>query len=202
MEVFNDILRQSVLTFLWVGSMAGVLLGLGVWLRPDQVVKVNRYFSRWVGSGRIERLMDRPRWTERFFYRHHRLVGSIVLVGALAVLYTFLFSYNQRAVSALVPHAYWWLSDALFAILLLGSALSALIGGLVLFSPSLLRDIEKASNHWVSTERLLTLFNRMHNSPELVILRHNRLAGVCILGGSLYILVVLGNIVLKGLPKL
>lgn len=192
MEILSDILRQSFLVFLWVGSFAGILLGAGMWLKPAQVIQLNQYLSRWVSSGKMEVMLDRPRWTERFFYRHSKLVGAGVLIGALVILYTFLFSFNVRTISTLVPRAYWWLADALVGMMLIGSGLAALIGALVLTRPSLLREIEKASNRWVSTERFQTMFNGMHFTAEQTMIRHHRIAGVAIMLGSLYILLVLG----------
>jgi hypothetical protein len=201
MEILNDILRQSLLAFLWVGSFAGILLGAGIWLKPQQVIRLNQAFSRWVSTEKAEVALDRPRWTERFFYRHHKLVGAGVLVGALVILYTFLFSFNLRTVSTLIPHGYWWLSDAVIAMMLVGSGLAALIGTLILTKPSLLRDLEKASNHWVSTERFQTMVSKANFSADQSILRHHRIAGISILLGSLYISIVLGHFVFHGQVK-
>ncbi|MCX7175590.1 MAG: hypothetical protein NT159_17020 [Proteobacteria bacterium] len=187
--------------FLWIGSAIGVFVGAGLLFNPQQVLKLNQYSSRWVGAGHFGQMLDRPRWTERYFYRHSRVVGAGLFVGALIVLYTFLFSYNPRTISAFVPRDYWWLSDALIGMILVGGILSAMVGIIVLAKPSLLRDIEKSANHWVSTERLLALFNNMHFSAEQSILRHPRLAGVSILLGSLYILVVLGYFLFRGAWK-
>lgn len=201
MEIINQILRESFLMFLWIGSFAGVAVGVGMWLKPQQVIQLNQYFSRWVGSEKMELALDRPRWIERFFYRHHKLVGAGLLIGAVAVLYTFLFSYNLRTISALIPRGYWWLADALVGMLLLGTALAALIGMLVLARPSLLRELEKASNHWVSTERFKIMFNGMHLAAEQSIIRHHRIAGASILFGSLYILIILGYFLFQGQGK-
>lgn len=195
MEILNDILRHALVTFLWIGSFAGVLLGAGIWLKPQEVIRLNQAFSRWVGTDKIEVALDKPRWTERFFYRHHRLVGTGVLGGAVVILYTFLFSFNLRTVSTLIPRDYWWLSDALVAMMLVGSGLAALIGTLILIKPSLLRELEKASNHWVSTERFQTMLSKRNFSAEQSLIRHHRIAGISILLGSLYILIVLGTFV-------
>lgn len=192
MDILSDILRQSFLMFLWVGSVLGILVGAGVLFNPQRVVQVNQYFSRWVGTGKLGMILDRPRWTERFFYRHNRLVGAAVVIGALVVLDTFLFSFNLRRVSALVPREYWWLSDAMVGLLLVGSGLAALIGILVLTRPSILKDLERAANRWISTDRQFAKFNRMNFSAEQTVIRHHRLAGVSIVLGSLYVVIVLG----------
>lgn len=200
--MLNEILRQSVLAFLWIGSAVGILVGIGLLFRPQQVGQLNHYLSRWVGSSRLNKVLDRPRWIDRFFYRHHRLLGTAVFVGAMAVLYIFLFQYNFRRISALIPRNYWWLSDALIGMLLIGSVVAVLVGFIVLIRPSLLRDIEKSANRWISTEHLHVQFNAMHFSVEKSLLRHHRLAGVAILLGSLYIIVVLGHFLLRWSGKL
>lgn len=199
MDIASDILRQSLLLFLWVGGVTAVFIGTMLWFKPEQLARLNQYFSRWIGAGKLVRLLDKPRPTERLLYRHNRLVGVGLLLGAMLVLYTFLFGYNPRKLSALIPHGYWWLSDALLAILLVGSVLAALVGFVVLIRPSLLRDTEKLANRWVSTERLPKLLNSMNFSVEQSILRHHRYAGVSITAGGLYVVGVLGYIIFKGL---
>lgn len=202
MDILSDIIRQSFLIFLWVGSIAGILVGAGIWLKPQRIILLNQFFSRWVNSDKFGKLLDQPHRTERFFYRHNKLVGAGILIGALIVLHTFLFNYNLRTISSLVPSSYWWFSDALVGIILVGSTLASVIGAIVLFKPSLLRELEQSANQWISTDRLLALSNQMNFSAEQSIIRHHRIAGVCILLGSLYVLVVLGYFILQGVHKL
>lgn len=191
MDILDDILQQSFLRFLWVGSIAGMLLGAGILFKPQRVMQLNQYFSRWVNSDKLNTLLDRPRWIERFFYRHHKFYGLGILIGAIFVLYTFIFSYNLRTISAYIPRDFWWLSDALMGMLLVGSAMAALSGAIILARPSLLRDLERSVNCWVSTEILSSPFNDMHYFAEKSLLSHHRLAGVAIMLGSLYTLVLL-----------
>lgn len=191
METVNEILLQSFLIFLWGGSIVGILAGVGMFHRPEQLMRFNQQVSRWVDTERMTVKLDRPRWFEPFIYRHHRLVGLGLLIGAVFVLYTFLFSYNVRVISSYIPQDYWWLSDALIAILLVGSMLASLIGIVVLAKPSLLREIEVASNRWICTTRLSTLFNSQYHFAEQFLFQHHRLFGVFILLSSLYVIVLL-----------
>lgn len=201
MEILTDILRQSFLIFLWIGSVAGILVGAGVVFKPQKIAELNQFLSRWVGTDKLGPFLDKPRWSERFFYRHNRLVGAGVFFGASLVLYTFMFGYNLRRLSAIVPRGYWWLLDALLTILMIGSVLAALIGLIVLTRPSLLRDIEKAVNRWVSTEHISISLNRMHFSVERSILRHNLLTGLLIMLGGTYIVVVLSYYLFHGIAR-
>lgn len=192
MSIIQDILLRFFLILLCIGSVASVLLGAGMLLKPERIVFWNQYFSRWVSADEVTEQLDRPRWIERYFYRHHRLVGALLLIGAVFILYTFLLNYNVRRISAVMTSGSWGLWDALVAMLLIGSVLAALVGIIVLTRPSLLREIEKSSNRWIATEGMVKLFDGMHYSVDQQLLRHRKTAGVLMILGGLYILMVLG----------
>lgn len=199
--MLNAILLQAFLIFLGGAALLGILVGAGMLLKHEQVMRLNQYFSRWMSTDKMGEQFDRPRWTERFFYRHHRLVGAGLLIGAMLVLYTFLISYNLRKISAVIARDYWWLLDALVGLLLIGSVLAAIIGIVMLSRPSLLRDLEKSANRWISTDRLLKFFNGMHYSVEQSIFQHRKLAGIFLICGSLYILIILAYFLFRGAGK-
>lgn len=198
MDIIEDIALQFALALLCAGSVAGMLMGLGLLLRSEWTVRFNQYLSQWLNADRVAEKLDRPRPTTRFLYRHHRWVGLGLTAGASFVLYTFLFSYNVRRISAVTPPEYWVVVDALTAVLLIGSVLAATVGMLVALKPSLLRDLEKSANHWVSTEGIARFFNSMRPSPDEGILRRRKLAGVLILAGSFFALGTLGPLLARG----
>ena len=198
MDVIRDILLRSFLILLCAGSIVGALIGAGMLLKPERIVFLNQYFSRWISANKIKEQLDRPRWIERFFYRHHRLVGSVLFIGAIFVLYVFLFGHKPRRIYAAITPGNWWLLDALMAALLGGSVLAALVGIIVLAKPSLLREIEKSSNRWISTKGVVKLFDGMRNSFDRQILRHRKIAGVFTIIGGLYILIILGPFLWRG----
>jgi hypothetical protein len=76
MDIFPEILMRSVLLFLWMGSFAGALVGVGMLLLPTRTIRLNQYFCRWVDTTDLGAEFDRPRWVERFFYRYHRWTGA------------------------------------------------------------------------------------------------------------------------------
>lgn len=200
--MLNNILLQSFLVLLGCGAIVGILFGAGMLLKQEQVLRLNQYFSHWVSSEKLETQLDRPHWTERFFYRHHRPVGAGLLIGAMVVLYTFLISYNSRRISAFIAPGYLWLLDALLGLLLIGSVFAAIVGLIVLTRPSLLREIEKSTNRWIVTESLVKWFNGMHYSFEQSTFRHRKLAGVLLIIGSAYVLISLGYFLFRGGWKL
>ena len=176
----------------------GFLLGVGLLLKSDRIELLNHYFSRWFSSDKMTDTLDRPRWIERFLYRHHRLLGASLFIGALYVLYIFLFTYNLRRISAAVPTAYLVVVDTLMAVLLVGTILAALVGVIVAARPSLLREIEKWANRWIGTEGIVRFFNTMTYAHDRQILRNRRISGVFIIAGSLYVLIVLVPLLWRG----
>ncbi len=198
MTIVQDILLRFLLILLCVGSVAGVLVGVGMLFKPERVTFWNQYFSRWIGAGKVTEQLDRPRWIERYFYRYHRLVGTSLLVGAIFILYTFLFSYNVRRISAVMPYGNWGLWDAFIGLLLIGGVLAALVGAIVLIRPSMLREIEKSSNRWIATEPMAKLFDAMHHSFDLRVLRYRKPLGVMMALGGVYILLVLVPLLWRG----
>ena len=196
--MLNSILLQSLLVLLGLAAIVGILVGVGMLLKHGQVVRLNQYLSRWTNTDALAEQLDRPRWSERYFYRHHRLVGASLLIGAAVILNTFLFSYNLRRISNFIKPDYWWLLDALVGMLVIGTVPAAIVGFVMLSKPSLLRDFETSANRWISTDRLLNWINGTHDSVEHSILQHRKLAGVSLIFGSAYILIALGYFLIRG----
>jgi len=191
MDILNQILLQSSLMFFWGGSIVGILVGVAMLLKPEQLMRLNQQVSRWICTEKIAVTFDCRRRVEPFIYRYHRLMGAAVLIGAVFTLHAFMFRYNLRFISTLIPKNYWWLSDALVTMLLIGSVLAALIGGIVLTKPSLLRDIETSANRWIDTEQASSWINSKHYFIERFFFRYHRFFGALILIASLYVLVAL-----------
>lgn len=146
----------------WVQGLALVLvLGLGVALlvgvmllaRPQALFALNARLSRWIDTNPTFGLLDQPRHLERFFYRHHRLLGGLIVLGASYVLLRWAFVYERSDVIALlsprwIAHGMDWIPRALEALLVGLHVLVLVVGVLIALRPSLLKGVEKAANRW------------------------------------------------------
>ena len=83
------------------------------------------------------------------------------------------------------------LLDALVLSVLLGALLAAFVSLFLLLRPSLLRDFEQASNRWVSLRRVLKPVEVRRDGVDEYMFRHGRGAGILLVLGSLYVLVLL-----------
>lgn len=198
MDIFYEVVTHAFLFFLWLGSIAGIGIGLGMLVAPMHMLRLNQYCSRWINTVKLETELDRPRWTERFFYRHHRWTGAALGVGGVYVLYAFLLAHTMRKVQVFVKDDIFGLLDAFSAIAVIVGVLAVVLGGIMFDRPSLLRELENAANRWISTEALLSAFHGMHFSFDNHILRHRKTAGGFLLVGGLYGTLVLGHLLLSG----
>lgn len=191
MKILEESLRQTFLIFVAGGSILSLAVGIWMLLRPDGALRLNQYFSKWFATVKLTNVLDSPRSVERVLYRNHRLVGVLVLCGALYTLYSLLFSFNKQAVVALLSrgansHLIGWLMDTLVVALVISSVLAAVIGIFLVVRPSLLRSFEQRVNSWYSTEKSMRTIDEMHLLPDEFVARHIRIVGVLIVLGSVY----------------
>ncbi|QEP44840.1 hypothetical protein D5085_17910 [Ectothiorhodospiraceae bacterium BW-2] len=170
-----------------------LLLAVGLMLWPQRMVWLQRNVWSWFWSQQLLEPIDRPRYIDAWFYRRHEAVGAVVALFAAAVLYLLAF-YAKGELEAedlrYNPHwlPFWqWLYGALL-LLLWGSHLFALIIGLMVYwRPSLLKQLELRANRWISSRELLQPLSRF----EQKLLQQSRWLGGGLLLGSLWLLYLL-----------
>lgn len=202
MDTLYSILLPSFLFFLWLGSIVATAIGIGLIVFPMHTVAVNEYLSRWIDTDGIAAELNRPRWTERFFYRNHRLAGGLSSLGGAYVLYTFLLTPLPRKISDVMVDDLMGIWDSILAMLIIGNVLAVLIGALVFARPSLIREIEQAANRWISVDFISTFFNRMDLTVDQYVIRNKKVVGLFLALAGLYAVVELGRLLLAGNWKL
>lgn len=192
------LLWRDLALFLLIFAGLGVLLGALLVLKPRAFVVLNQFANRWVSTRYISRLFDQTFSIERWFYRHHRVMGIAVMLGASYFLYYFFFTYDKAQLllhlSLNLPAI---LLDGLLDAVLLGAktggGLAWLMGVIILLRPSLLRSLEKKSNYWVSVRRATKMLDVQRVGVDDWVLKNARLTGYLLVLASLY----LGFIVLR-----
>lgn len=125
---------------LWITAGGGLLLGngLALLLAPD------RFRA-------CQARLERPWPIERFVYHHHRLLGGLILGGALLLL-GLLAIYHASAFGLGLKG----LSETRLLIQLIrfaelvAAVFCLIIGVFVFFRPSLLKRLEATANQWIS----------------------------------------------------
>ncbi|KRB84608.1 hypothetical protein [Noviherbaspirillum sp. Root189] len=202
MDLFNDIVWRSFLLLLWGGSVIAVLLGIGLLIAPAQTEKINRYWSRWVDVSRMTRTIGKPQQLERWVYRHHRIVGGLILFGSLYVLNAFLLRTGRLKIERLASMDPFGLVDAVWVFFVIAGVLSAFFGAVIAFKPSILRDLEVALNKSISSKNLFERCNGLYFCIDAYIFQRRKFSAFVLIGCGLYVSVRLGIVLLKGDWKL
>lgn len=188
----HSLLFQFVTTvFYWAGIVV-LIIGIAITIAPGMMIRLGEVLNRWVSTDEIFHRLDVPRSTERLFYRHHRVFGVLLTLGAAYVLYSFLFAFDYQSISreVILFHSAAtteWLLSAL-SFLNIGFSLVGIgLGLVILFRPSLLKALEQWANRWYGVDDSLKRLDVQLKMPDSWFQKRPRLLGVLIVAGSLYI---------------
>ena len=192
-KLVADILLQSFLIFVVVGCVFSFIIGVLMLLKPEGVLRLNQYLSRWVGTEKLAAALDAPHNVEAALYRRHRSVGVLVLAGALYILYVMLFAFKKKAAGGdlsfgLNPQIAAWLLDALGVVLVVSSLLGLIIGFFLVVRPSVFKPVEEWGNKWYATEKSLRVMEAVHLKPDEAMIRNYRFVAALVVAGSLYVI--------------
>lgn len=148
--------------------------GLGLLLFPRAMARVITLRADRAPWSRLDRVYR----IERFFYRHHRAFGALLLAGSAYTLY----QAGQRPELLGYAAATWGLAGEALGILLLGgNGLALVLALIVLVRPSLLKTPERLGNQWVQPPGIGI-------DAGALVTRHPRLIGALVFGGAIYAL--------------
>ena len=196
MSITETLLLRSLVFFLMVGSVAGLLAGAALILRPHWLIRLSKISNRWVSTRQIDKVLERPIHLDQWFYRYSRVSGALMLAGAIFLIYFFTTSLDKLNSlagifrNANIPPALMdGLLDGLVLIILVGSVLALIVGLFLLFRPSLLRGFEHKANQTASLRRALKPLEIPRSNVDEYVFRHGLWIGVLLVLGSVYTLV-------------
>lgn len=198
-------LTEALLAALLTGLALALAVGLLLLVAPRLLLAANQRMSRWVDTRGVFRVLEQPLMLERFFYRHHRVLGALIATGATYVLWQWTFAYDREAflttldrrwvasgLDFFVPALEWFLVGV--HVLILG------VGLVILVRPSLLKNVERAANHWHSGPRSETL-DAVIGSVDRGISLYPRLSGLIVCAAAGWSLAMLLPILLQLLSR-
>jgi hypothetical protein len=189
------------MTSLFILGVLLIPLGLSFLIIPEKLEEIGNKLNRWIITEHFFEVLNKPRYQERLFYRHHRVIGVLVMVCAVVCIYMMTFYTDIINVLDKVLQ----LTDSVFGQTILGTSYYLLIGanaiafivGLILIiRPSALKDIEKISNSWFETEQKLKVLDNTRDLPESMFPGNPRIFGTIILIGAIYIIISTKDILL------
>ncbi len=171
------------------------LIGALAAVRPELLESLRRTSDRRYSLRRAMGPLDRPRNVDRWFYRHHRAYGSVVVVLALFLLYFLAFGELRASWSLVLGPEYRdsaAMAGELARLLLwISSAFALIIGTVVFVRPSALKTLERGANRWLTLRRATRSLDREHGGLDQRVARRPRLWGTISALVSLVLLVAL-----------
>jgi hypothetical protein len=184
-ELLPPMLRLMALC----GSLAGLVLGACLFLRPGRTLAAMRRMNRWVSSRRAIKPLEVPR-TALQQTRGRRLWLGLVLaaVGAYALI-VLVWNLDPGQVAAALAADPRYSPTALVLesgrwILAAGSTVCIAIGLMMAFAPRALESFETWSNRWVSSRQALQGADTMYVPFDRLAERFPRASAILILALS------------------
>jgi hypothetical protein len=197
--LFSDaVLMRSLILFLILGSVIGLIAGLALLLRPNVLMHLSKYTNRWVSTRQMGRSLEQSVDIEHWLYRYSRWSGAVLMLGAVYIVYmltTHIVRIDTLAGLARMHLVHSTLTepllDALVLLFLAGAVVAIIISLFLMFRPSMLRDLELGANQNISLRQTLKPVEIQRGNVDQLVFMNGRLVGVALLCGSFYTLVVL-----------
>jgi hypothetical protein len=187
MDVMPLVFEALMILFLLVGLVAAAL-GLILMLAPDGFERMAASLNRQWSTRRAMRELELPRYYERFFFRHHLWVGTVILLASLYFFFTFVLRTTPAEAAAAMPGVD-WLWEGLFWFLLVANVAAAVLALVILFRPSALKPLEAFANRWVSVRQATRGMEREFSQFDQFARRHHRGTGFLLLLGGVFLVV-------------
>ena len=184
-SLLTQLLFTSVVTFLFVGSLLGLALGIGLILRPGGILAFIRLMNRWVSTGQALGGLERPRQVAARAGAAPWFGAVLIALGAFSTV-ILLARLDITALAGLFmvdarTSLLGLLLEALRWFLVVGSLAAVGTGVMLVFFPQAWRRVEARANHWYSTRQLEIAGDALHPSLDRIVEGFPRVSGVVIL---------------------
>jgi hypothetical protein len=195
-QFLGAIVLQTAYIVLLAGAALAVLLGILLLIDSPRVLRWNASLSRWVSTREAMRPLDEPRDIKRFVYRNHRIIGVLVVAGAVFSLDVLTFGFQTGALARVFrglanQSLLGMLLDTLRFFLVAANLLAVLAGLALAFRPSLLKGVEAWADRSYSA-RSDARMDEMRFQPDRWASAHPKIAGALLAAGGVFVLLSFG----------
>jgi hypothetical protein len=177
------------------GAALGLLIGILLVVDSARVVRWNDRLNAWYSPPKALRTLDGSVEIKRVVYRWHRVMGILLLAGAVFTLDALVFGFTSAALARTFRDlgntaALGVVFEAARIFLIVGNVAALVAAAVLIFRPSLLKGVESWADRSYSTERTEAL-DAMRYQPDEFVRSRPKLVGALITLGSLYVLLSL-----------
>lgn len=196
-QVSFPVFLDCVFVFFILASIFSFIVGVGLALRNDTILRVFDFMNRWVSLRKLMKPLAIPRFVEPALFEHRTLLGVCIIMGAATSIFllagvdadlfqpVFLGTFTYFTAKVLAGYTWWFL--------LVGNGFCMAVGLMVLFFPDLLSRIERYADKWYTLRKQTRPLSQMHLEIDKWILAHPTVSGITLsilslgLGVSMYL---------------
>jgi hypothetical protein len=192
-----SILWPVLYILILLGAALGLVVGVMLLIDSARVMQWNAYLNRWISTENAARVLDKSRDVKPFIYRSHRVIGLLVIAGALFAMDVLTFGLQTRPLVRAFrdlgnPTALALAVDSVRVFLVAGNIAAVVAGVVLCFRPSFLKGLESWADRQYSTPLPNKALDEPIYRPDAFVRDHPKLAGTLITAGSVFILASLG----------
>ncbi len=188
-----DILETTFFNIIIVGAALSMLYGLWLIISPKSALLLNHKINKSFSMREVTKPLEMPISIERIFYRHAKITGSLLMLGALYLFYVLLwelnFSHLAKNLPGLTTLIWEWLLQAFQIFFAIMSVVIFLMGFLILVRPSLLKPLEEKANTWISTrQKMQFMSEELGQADKLLDLFPRQFGTIILITGTIILL--------------
>ena len=190
---YTNVYYGWILDSLFILGFLLIPVGIGFLLTPVKMFELANKMNRWIATDSFFNKINLPIYKERFFYRHNKVFGMVIILSSIACLYVLAINSGvEYIVEILIQFAETafeeWLFVILYYLLIAGIILALIFGVIMFIRPSALKSFEKWSNQWIDTDEPLEVMNKTQDVPDKILPGKPRIFGLLVLIAAMYII--------------
>jgi hypothetical protein len=98
MSIVQTILLRALVSFLILGSAAGLIIGTTLIFRPQWLIRLSQICNRWISTRHIDKFLETSINIDTWLYRYRRSSALLTSAGAIYMLYFFGVQIDKASV--------------------------------------------------------------------------------------------------------
>lgn len=184
-KYFLDILEATFFNIIIVGAALSMIYGFWLLIHPKTATSLNDKINKSFSMRKTTKPLETPISIESWFYRHAKISGSLLMLGAVYLIYLLFWDINFNQLANTLPNltklTWKWLLQSFQIFFTIISLAVFLIGFLIVIRPSILKPLESRANKWVSTRQKMQFMSDDVNQVDQLLNQFPRQIGAIFL---------------------
>ena len=187
-------LVEVFLVSLVIFGVMSLATGLGLIYSREKTFQLFRVLNRWISTRHVLKPVEVPHETDVIAHKYrHWIGGAFVGFGAISMI-GLIARLDTSAISTVFgengthPVIAWFVESARW-FLVVGSAFGIAVGAMLLFYPNAEGTLERYTNRWVSSRRIVRNWDDMNMTLDKLVEAHPRPSGWLITVASVAVVI-------------